>query len=118
MELDTYNKEKTNNMKATHINQTGSMKGRPFRPVKAPLEPGYYHNIYSEEIVEAISTLLLEGERTNIRHVDERIKDNISSIYLSGACIEEYFPGCSEYQEQAEVIARKLYPTFYKFLLP
>ena len=101
-------------MKATHINPDyGSMKGRRFRPVKAPLEPGYYHNIYSEDIVEAIATLLLEGERTNIRHVDERIKDNISSIYLSGAAIEEEFPGCLEYQEQAEVIARRLYPTFY-----
>ena len=95
-------------MKATHERQ-----GRPFRYVKALWEPGYHHQVFSEDIEAAITTLLLEGGRTNIRHVDERVRD-IKDSLLGGGFVEELYEGCSEYQQQASIIARKQYASFYE----
>jgi hypothetical protein len=111
-------------MKATHYD-----KGRMYRPIKARFDPHYYHNVFSEHIEAAIAILLREGSTTiTIKNVDKRIKDIIEDLFgeecsfQPGGVLnppsdwkegEKVLGDYSEYEEQAIMIAKKKYPSFY-----
>lgn len=97
-------------MKATHLQPR---LRRPCKQIKDPFESGNYCDVLSEDIELAISSLLLEGAKTNIRNVDERIKLIVLYGMEYDYLLDDSNNG-SEYLEQSRIIARKQYASFYQ----